>query len=176
MKNPTKDTYAQADKMKKAKATNKEIMAATGLSHSQLEIHLVHQEIANYGGYLTVPESVTAWVAGIAKLRTENQSWGVIACRFKVPESRIHRVFRESGVRSHGQRIGKGGRYIADDQRFYTGADRAKLGSELVTVKPIHDQLPEDYDAQPKRVLPTLAKNGKATAARKPRKATAKKG
>lgn len=158
MQKPTSDVFARATALRAEKRTNKEIMIETGLSHSQLERHFMAEDIDQYGGFLAQPGSDTAKAALIAKLRLEGQSWGVISVRFGEPESRTRKAFEEaSGLRSKGMRIGKGGRYVSNDQRFYTGTDRAKLGSELVKAEPIAAQVPEDFDAEVTRVLPKVA-------------------
>lgn len=169
MKKVTTTVLDQAVVLKAEGKSNKEIMGALNLSHSQLERHLLTLavEAGNHGGFLPQPESLTVKAALIADLRLKGQSWGLISIRFKEPESRTRKDFAEaSGMNSKGMRIGKGGRYVSDDQRFYTGSDRAKLGSELFKGTPIHDQLPTDYDEVPIRVLPTLVQPGKAVVKR----------
>ncbi len=163
----------QAVKMKEAGKSNAEIMAALDLSHSQLEVHLLDLRVqaGEFGGYIAQPKSLTEKAAIIAKLRTEGQSWGLIAIRLKESEAKTARDFREAtGMTRKGMRIGKGGAYVGGDPRFYVGADRAKLGTELVASVPLADQVPAEPDVEPKRVLPTIAKTGKVRKPRAPRK------
>lgn len=192
MRKPTENAINRALALHLEGKTNKEITetAPEGerLSHSQLEIAIVHLHIAPtaaaractreacpwYGPKLAQPESLTVKAAQVAKLRTEGQSWGVIACRYNEPETRTRRDFEEAtGTRSKGMRIGKGGRWVQNDQRFYTGADRAKLGKELTRSAPISEQVPADPNQPEERKLPELA--GAATPKPAPRKRAPKK-
>lgn len=161
MKAPTAEILAQAVAHREAGKPNKEIMAELGLSHSQMERHFLALDIesgAVSGGFLDQPKTNTAKAAIIARLRNKGESWGLISVRFKEPESRTRKAFTEAyGIDSAGLRVGKGGRYVMDDPRFYTGADRAKLGEELDPTIPKLDQVP-DPKAEPVRQLPTLGK------------------
>lgn len=179
MQKPTAAAYERATSMRKAGKTNKEIMegAPEGerLSHSQLERHFMAEDIGQYGGWLIQPESLTAKAALVAKLREAGQSWGVISVRLREPESRTRADFTEAtGLRSKGMRIGKGGRWVANDRSFYVGADRAKLGKELTTARPIHDQVPNP-DAPEQRQLPKLAEGASPKPQRQSRKPKAMK-
>ncbi len=172
MKKLTSEVLDQAVALRETGLNHGEIMAQLGLSHSQMERHFFAVDIEQFGGFLTQPATLTEKAIQIAKLRTEGQSWGVISVRFKEPESRTRRHFKEAGgLDSKGMRIGKGGRYVSDDPRFYTGSDRAKLGTELIAAVPIAQQVPDPNEAAI-RVLPKIAK----TKVRKPRaKRVAKK-
>lgn len=175
MKNPSKEVLGQAITMREAGKSHKEIMVTCGLSHSQMERHFMAADLESgkiKGGFLSQPESNTEKAAIVARLRNAGESWGLISVRFKEPEGRTRKVFKETGLDSQGLRIGRGGRYLADDPRFYVGADRPKLGTELKAGVPALNQVP-DPEAEPKRVLPKLAQGTKPKAARV-RKATKK--
>lgn len=163
MKKATTEVLDRAFALAVEGKNHKEIMAATGLSHSQMERHFMAIAILGgtiKGGFLKSPESITAKAAMIARLREAGESWGLISVRFNEPESRTRKAFAEAtGMDSKGLRIGKGGRYVSDDPRFYTGADRPKLGSELIKGVPLAAQVP-DPEAVPERKLPEFAAKG----------------
>ena len=160
MKTPTSDILTHAQALREGGMSHKEIMGQTGLSHSQMERYFMAVDIESgliKGGFLAQPDSLTAKAAVVAKLRLAGESWGLISVRFREPESRTRKQFAEaSGIDSAGLRIGRGGRYLADDPRFYTGSDRAKLGTELIPTVPALKQIP-DPDTEQKRTLPTVA-------------------
>jgi len=166
---PWKDVYAECE--------------ARGwkVSHVQAEFAALHAELkaGRHGGYFPVQASDTAWAAVIAKARTEGQSWGMIAARANMPEGRVRRIFKGStALDSRGLRIGKGGRFVDRDPRFYVGA-RAKGGTELDPNKAIQEQVP-DPEAPPVYTLPQRAEalvgggTPKVKAQRKPRTPKAK--
>lgn len=177
MHKPSQEVMKQAHKLRAAGRNHKEIMAETGLSHSQMEREFMRADIENSviaGGFLKVPETLTEKAVTVARLRNEGESWGLISVRFNEPESRTRKGFAEAtGMDSAGMRIGKGGRYLAGDPRFYTGSDRAKLGTELVATVPALNQIP-DPEATAKRVLPKIAA-AKVKGVRKARKPAAPK-
>lgn len=161
MNKPTKEAFAQAVTLREGGTSHKEIMVATGLSHSQMERHFMAFDLENgiiKGGFLAQPKTLTEKAAIIARLRLAQESWGLISVRFKEPESRTRKHFAEAGgIESAGMRIGKGGRFLADDDRFYTGSDRAKLGTELQKGVPALKQVP-DPEAEVVRTLPKIAR------------------
>lgn len=65
-------------------------------------------------------------------------SWGQIAVVVGKSESWVRRAFTATGLDSKGTRKGRGGRWLADEPRFYTG-NRKGIGVE---------------DAQPRRLDP----------------------
>lgn len=159
MKKATDSHYAQADSLKAEGKTIREIMEATGLNLSQVERHFWAVEFAENDGFLPQDMTNTAKAAKIAQLRLAGESWGKISVRFREPESRTRKCFKEAtGTDSKGMRIGKGGRYVADEPRFYTGTDRAKLGTELDPKVALVAQIPATPDEEAKRNLPKLAK------------------
>lgn len=174
MNKPSSEIFAQAQALREEKKSHKEIMEATGLSHSQMERAFMAQDIKAgviKGGFLTQPDSVTVKAAMIAKLRLEGESWGLISVRFKEPEGRTRKAFTEAtALDSKGMRIGRGGRYVADDGRFYAGSDRAKLGTELDPKLALTAQVP-DPQAEAVRNLPKLVK-GATKRTRKPASAS----
>lgn len=176
MKNATAEVLAQAIALRESGQNHKEIMSATGLSHSQMERHFMAADLSSGaipGGFIAQPDSETAKGAIITRLRNAGESWGLISVRFNEPESRTRKCFTEvTAIDSKGLRIGQGGRYVMDDCRFYTGSDRAKLGTELDPALPKLAQVPEP-DAEAERKLAKLAKAAEAKAKREAKKANA---
>lgn len=169
MKQATAKVYASAIKMREKGASQAQVLEATGLNYSQLWYYEESAKLREAGKLRSVPETLTEFGVEIARLRNAGTSWGMIAVIFQVPESRVRRAFKEVGLDSRGLRIGKGGRWVDDDPRFYTGADRPKLGTELDPAVPVAAQVP-DPDAEPKRVLPTISKGkAKRSRVRKPK-------
>lgn len=170
-----------AYRMFEEKKTTKEILALTGLNESQMWLDRTKRQITDgtiAGGFIKVAgETDTKVAAQIAKFRADGESWGLIAVRCQMPESRVRRTFTNAtAIDSKGLRIGKGGRWVSDEPAFYTGGDRAKLGTELDPTLPAFVQLPTDDEAV--RNLPKVAAALNATPkVRKPRakKATAAK-
>lgn len=180
---PSTESVARAIAMHEGGSTVAEIKAETGLNYSQAWLAwtatLIEADPTLHGGFIKVEgESVTAVAAQIVRARDADQSWGLIAVRCQIPESRVRKIFAEAtAIDSKGLRIGKGGRWVADDPRFYSGADRAKLGTELDPALPVHAQVP-DGKAAPTRMLPVKAQEfapkAKVRAPRKPRTPKAK--
>lgn len=66
----------------------------------------------------------------------EALSWGEIAVRFGLPESRVRKSYRKGGVKKDlGLRIGKGGRFAYDDQALYQANMKAEGAWIPVTQK-----------------------------------------
>lgn len=172
-KKVTPEQYARAEELRElGTLSQKEIMAETGLNLSQYERHFWAVDIAAgriSGGFWKSPDTLTEKAAMIARAREAGESWGLISVRFGEPESRTRKAWEDSGFSSKGMRIGKGGRWVADDPRFYAGFDRAKLGTELVKGKPIAAQVPAQ-DEEPKRVaLKAVQQAVQPAPVRKPR-------
>lgn len=176
MKATTTEAYTTAIEaalaMKAEGKSNKEVMAATGLSHSQLENAIMRVEFADQ---LWSYDSDTKLTAMIVKARAEGKSWGVIAILASAPEGRVRKLFTAATAIDHkGLRIGKGGRFVADAPEFYTGSDRAKAGKEFDPARSIWEQVPAIDDEEVRR-LPEAAKAAeKALKPKRVRKATAK--
>lgn len=83
----------------------------------------------------------TALQTLIIRMRDDMQiSWGEIAVRLGMPESRVRSAYRHNGVRKDlGLRIGKGGRFAYGAGDLYTD-NRKKEGA----------QIPHDLKRQPK--------------------------
>lgn len=93
---------------------------------------------------------------------TMQLSWGEIAVRLQMPESRVRSAYRHNGVKKDlGLRIGKGGRFAYDAGELYTD-NRRKEGA----------QIPLDLKAKPKveQLLNFMAKGPEAKATDKARK------
>jgi len=69
-------------------------------------------------------------IQAVVDARSAGQSWGLIGVRFNRPESLVRRWFKESGTKSEGLRIGKGGRWLLNEPALYNG-DRAVTGINL---------------------------------------------
>jgi len=98
----------------------------------------------------------TVLQAKVIELRdTEKLSWGEIAVRMQIPESRVRAAYRHNGVRKDlGLRIGKGGRFAYDAGELYTD-NRRKEGA----------QIPLDLKAKPtvEQLLNFIPKEGQST-------------
>lgn len=93
----------------------------------------------------------------------ENLSWGEIAVRLGIPESRVRSAYRHNGIRKDlGLRIGRGGRFAYDAGELYT-ENRRKEGAHI----------PLDMKAKPKveQLLNYMEKEGATKADAKARKA-----
>jgi hypothetical protein len=75
----------------------------------------------------------------VSNLRAEAQSWGHIAARMNLPETRVRKLYADhTGKLSKGSRVSKGGRFVADDERRYRDADNGfewAVGSKLPAAK-----------------------------------------
>jgi hypothetical protein len=177
-----------ARKMRAEGKSLKEICAALAhregaktASHSRIEREFMHDDIKSgviKGGFApkNVFESDTALGAYVVLRRHEGESWGVIAARLSeqtyFPEGRVRKAFANTAqIDSAGLRIGKGGRYVEDDARFYTGSDRPTLGHEFAPGQPRLAQVP-DPEADEVRTLPATA--AKLVKPKRVRKATTK--
>lgn len=77
-------------------------------------------------------------------LRDQELSWGEMAVRMGIPESKVRKLFRASGAKKDkGLRIGKGGRFAYEDPTLYL--EHRKLEGAQIPVdlkgKPKPDQL-----------------------------------
>jgi len=158
---PTSDLFDLAWKLFQDGRTGAEIKAETGLNESQYVADRWKRQMqadpAQYGGFIT-GDSETALAAQIVRARDAGQSWGMIFVRCQLPEGRVRAIFKNATqIDSKGLRIGKGGRFVADDPRFYAGADRPKAGTELLPGVPVLNQVPDPADT-PERRLPEVAK------------------
>lgn len=161
MKAATTTTYDQAWTMFQAGSKNEGIMEATGLNYSQMwrdrTARQLEADMLPGHSFIATDGSNTATAAAMAALRAKGESWGLISVKARMPESRARKLFAEAtGIDSVGLRTGKGGRYVADDGRFYSGSDRAQYGTELVPGVPVLEQVP-DPTSEAVRNLPTVA-------------------
>lgn len=152
--NPTDSIFSDAFAMHKAGATVKEICAETGLNYSQLWRFCESRSLDEAGfEFLT---ELAGNEKAVAEMREAGLSWGKIACRFRLneshtalgcPEGKVRKAFETAtGLKSQGQRIGKGGRFFYgySGQPLYAGELRptgtdipvgAKLGEALVAAE-----------------------------------------
>lgn len=113
MKNPSSEILALAVEMKQNGAPWHQVLNETGLSHSQAEIAYFKATLPKSA---FEPFSPTA----VVRMRQEEVSWGVIGVRLNVPESKVRAAYKEAtGNLSEGQRIGRGGRWLNNDQDLY---------------------------------------------------------
>lgn len=115
MKNPTQEVLAAAVADRLAGMKAKDILAKHGLSHSQFEFAWLRlHEMADVAG------TVEPTAKNVVRLRAEGQSWGRIAVLTGLSEGKVRTTFKEAtGAKSQGQRIGKGGRWLYNDQTLY---------------------------------------------------------
>ncbi len=117
MKNPTKKTLDKALAMHAEGAPIKAIIKETGLNYSQAWRYLRSRDLEAQGfEFLTTVDQ-----AGVKAMRDEGLSWGEIGVRhrltgdhttFGCPEGQVRKAFTEAtGLKSQGQRVGKGGRF-----------------------------------------------------------------
>lgn len=151
------DVEAQAVAMKAEGAKMKQIMAETGLNHSQAEraimkATITDAEVQAFGeGHADLASAVKAARKGSAPL-----SWGpisIMASRYfggEISESAARRAFTEAtGLKHQGQRIGKGGRFYYGDGELYvdtlrpTGTDIPKdaVGREAARLSAITQRM-----------------------------------
>lgn len=108
MKNPTIAQLSLALELHEANTPMKAILAETGLNYSQAWYFIRSAELRATDKLET--GEITPQV--ISDLRSAGHSWGEVAVRCQLPESRIRKMFSEAtGLKSQGQRIGKGGRF-----------------------------------------------------------------
>lgn len=123
-------------------------------------------KVADAAGQSGEFDEKTVLQAKVIELRDSMQlSWGEIAVRMQIPESRVRAAYRHNGVRKDlGLRIGKGGRFAYDAGELYTD-NRRKEGAQIpldLRAKPTVEQL---LNFIPKAADP-LAKQRKAAITR----------
>lgn len=122
MKNPTKKTLDKALAMHADGAQIKAIIKETGLNYTQTWRFLTSRDLEAQGfEFLTTVDP-----ARCEAMRAEGLSWGAIAVRhrltpehntFGAPEGQVRKAFETAtGLKSQGQRIGKGGRFFYGDR------------------------------------------------------------
>lgn len=143
MRNPTaKELTTYCDMMANGKGAVA-ALEATGLSHAQADLawygdarnpqHVVPNSVKlpPVPGKAEPGYEVAMRQAGlaVATLRSgeadgTRYSWGQIAVLCGVPESAVRRYFKATGLDSAGTRKGRGGRWLADEPRYYTGGHK----------------------------------------------------
>lgn len=141
--NPTTEAFDAAFALHKEGGTVKAICAETGLNYSQLwrfcESRKLDEAGFEFYTELAGKEEI------VADLRKSGFSWGSIAVRFRLtdahqalgcPEGKIRKAFETAtGLKSQGQRIGKGGRF------FYGYSGQPLYAGEL---RPTGTDIPKD--------------------------------
>lgn len=157
------------DLMADGKGT-KAALEATGLSHAQADLawygdprnpnHVVPNSVKlpevpdkDSDGYIVALRRRGLMVAEMrvgehTSHKGKLLSWGQIAVVAGLTESAVRAAFKATGIDSAGTRKGRGGRWLSDEPRFYTG-NRKAIGVE---------------DAAPRRLNPTevMATSGEA--------------
>ena len=89
--------------------------------------------------------------AKVIELRdTDQLSWGEIAVRMQIPESRVRAAYRHNGIRKDlGLRIGKGGRFAFGAGELYTD-NRKKEGAQIKLDKVGRPKVEELLNYRPK--------------------------
>lgn len=157
---------------------SKELLKATGLSHSQADRAWYVSELN--------PKRVTPMVSEFAamteaeqnllvlKMRADGESWGRISLTIGLPEGTTQTRFSNAaGIAAEGLRVGKGGRFLEDDGTRYVGNQK---GNGVEDPKPRTVTAQEAAKrAEKKSVLPAKVKAAakKAAQATKPVKADA---
>lgn len=165
----------KAVEMKLAGKGWKEIWEKTQLTHSQADLAWYRYQAQQNGTY--IPEKFQAMTEEdqarwILEQRINGVSWGVMHASTDVPESRLRTIFEKNHkVASEGLRIGKGGRWLAAEPRYYLGNNKG-IGVEFDpdNGRPDPNKVAERSE-KAKSVLPTKL-NGKQR--RQARQAAAK--
>lgn len=128
MKNPTVKILEAALASYREGTPIKSILVETGLNYSQAWLYIRTAECKEAG---LMVEEVNG--SAIAELRASGFSWGEIAVRCQLPESRVRKMFTEnSGQRSQGLRIGKGGRFFYDEGGAPLYTDELKATGTII--------------------------------------------
>lgn len=134
MKNPSPELLAHAFELHQAGTPVKAILAETGLGYSQMWLHVRRCEIVAAG--LDVEPTSDS----VVDLRQAGHSWGEIAVRCGIPESRVRKLFSETtGTRSEGLRIGKGGRHFYDEAGAPLYQENLKATGTAIPVGTLYD-------------------------------------
>lgn len=186
MKNPSSELVAEAVVLKNSGLTFGQVQKQTGLNYSQVWLpwfraanadRLIDPDASNYKNVLAKARGFER-IAGEAGFKRNwalpETSWGELSALTGLPESRIRKTFEQyTGVDSEGLRMGKGGRWLNDDQSFYMGERpdalaRVKAGTDFQAGKAgkveAPTMVPTTEGATPKvrKVRPTKAAAAKA--------------
>lgn len=152
MREPKEQLLTQALELHQSGAKMKEILAETGLNYSQAWLYITDAELAKEDR-ITDPNRTPATVR---RLRDEeHQSWGLISVRFgykEFPETKVRKMYtEETGVRSQGLRIGRGGMHFARNPLLYKGVRKrkgVKIPKDMMRmeVDAVAGELPDDVD------------------------------
>lgn len=104
------------------------------------------------------------------KFPEQKLSWGQIAVVTGKSESWVRRAFTATGLDSKGTRKGKGGRWLADEPRFYTG-NRKGIGVEHAQPRRLDPVAVMKTSDKAVSVLPTKAAELRAAVGGNVRKA-----
>lgn len=116
-------TYCRG--MKDGKGS-KQLLKATGLSHSQADRAWYVSELNPNRVISQAPKfaamTEAAQDAFVLEMRVKGESWGRISLTIGLSESATQTRFsKAAGVAAEGLRVGKGGRFLEDDPRRYVG-------------------------------------------------------
>lgn len=160
MRNASTEVLTQAADRKDAGEAWNEVLTDLGLNYSQAWLFWARRTIVvNHPKLVfdTTGKGEATIGKAIAAMRNEGgefASWGWIAVRCDLPESRVRKLFTlHTNVRHDGLRIGKGGRFVQDEGAYYTGPNR-KTG--VVTPKGQAHVIPTDAEEELMKRLTAL--------------------
>lgn len=146
-----------------------------GYSRAWLIVRRAYLEVHDPKALVTLPArtadkdaSDRAWSKIVSPMRIDQLlSWGEIAVRCGVPESKVRKVFKDTGAKKDlGLRIGKGGRFAYDEPEFYL-EHRRKEGAEIpsdLKVRPKVEELLNAKDPKTGKIVRfTRSASGKTT-------------
>lgn len=162
-----------------------------GYSRGWLIVRRAYLEQNHKAALVTLPkgdDDATAYKRHqiVVEMRDGQQlSWGEIAVRLGVPESRVRAMYRHNGIKKDlGLRIGKGGRYAYDDPTLYRD-NRKREGAHIPLEKKGRPRVEEllnfvqqseqQQDRRRAKAKATGTKQEQATADAKARAAAARK-
>ena len=125
-KDMTKDQLSYAAGLKDEGLTWDQVFDQTQ-AHFKLADRPTYSQcwLAWKGTKLAKAEFITADGPSVAEARSAGFSWGEIAVKAQIPESRVRKLFSaHTNVRSEGLRKGAGGRFLRDEEAYYMGDAR----------------------------------------------------
>lgn len=158
-KNPTTAELDHAVTLRLAGQPWKNVLPQTGLSHSQAEGHEMKFKMWLQANGLKATDLGGDWAPlkfsaeSIKQARAAGISWGAIAIRMGQTESKVRKTFTEAtGVHHTALRIGKGGRFLGDEQGAHLYTTDPATGTLVPATLPRIPELTEKGD--PKGMKP----------------------
>lgn len=155
----------QAYAMHNDGASMKSIQEELGLNYSQAWLGISARQLASGEADTTKLDPNDPKAIYQARMEEgEYSSWGWLAVRAGVPESRVRKIFREASTFSdRGLRIGKGGRFVADKADEYVDEARVhgvKLPIGQGTIAKAKAEAPDYSKATIKEINAALKAKG----------------